>query len=558
MTEDTQFFPGYAAAAAPIQAERIVTLHGTRERVWKLLSDTDHGNRHAGNPPITFSAPQGGTEGLYRLVHARVLGIKLVWKESPYDYVEPVRLDAWREYLNGPVSRGRLRVEILPGEGPVRVRLATSFWARRPAVAFLARGVANAVVGGLSRYLVEGGREWAHGNPHVTPAAAKPPRVNAVRLAEAARAARTAGVPGPILDRLTGHLRSRTDDEVVHMRPFALADAWGRDRQEVLAAFLRATRSGLLTLSWELICPNCRVVKASHDSLRNLAPKFHCDVCRIDYEAELDRAVELRFSVHPDVRHARDDVTFCIQSPQRSPHIHAQVYLLPGMERTLTIDLPARAMRVRTIGPNTATLLRPRPGGGRVLRLALGSGGWMPHGPAPFAPGPVRMTFRNTSGHAAAVVVEEEAWSETAATALLVSTMQEFRDLFSSEVLSPHHRVGVRNIALLFSDLKGSTAMYNAIGDAPAFGLVSGHLVYLAERVRRHGGAVVKTIGDAIMAAFPARSQAVAAALSMQRDLAAFNRGRTSGPPLVLKLGVFEGPAIASTPTTCSTTSAPP
>jgi class 3 adenylate cyclase len=209
------------------------------------------------------------------------------------------------------------------------------------------------------------------------------------------------------------------------------------------------------------------------------------------------------------------------------------------------VHLPPRTQRVRVVGSNAAVVLRPRKAGPQRHRLEVGPHGWTGAASGTFVPGVNRLTIRNATAAAVAVAVEDEAWTDTAATALLVTTMQDFRDLFSSEVLSPHHRVGVRNIALLFSDLKGSTAMYNAIGDAPAFGLVSGHLVFLADQVRRHGGAVVKTIGDAIMAAFPSRARAVEAALAMQRELPAFNHRRTSGPPLVLKLGVHEGPAIA-------------
>ena len=54
----------------------------------------------------------------------------------------------------------------------------------------------------------------------------------------------------------------------------------------------------------------------------------------------------------------------------------------------------------------------------------------------------------------------------------------------------------------LFTDLQDSTAMYERIGDVTAFDLVRLHFDTLESATRHHGGAIVKTIGDAIMARF--------------------------------------------------------
>jgi class 3 adenylate cyclase len=135
-----------------------------------------------------------------------------------------------------------------------------------------------------------------------------------------------------------------------------------------------------------------------------------------------------------------------------------------------------------------------------------------------------------------------------ALTADRVTALQAFRDLFSDDVLRPGDEVAVGHIALLFSDLKGSTALYQSIGDASAYHLVRDHFAFMAKVIRDHEGAVVKTIGDAVMAAFVSPAQAVAAAIEIQRRIAAFNgKGGGAGQPLVIKLGVHGGPTIAVT-----------
>src|SRR5436853_609704 len=71
----------------------------------------------------------------------------------------------------------------------------------------------------------------------------------------------------------------------------------------------------------------------------------------------------------------------------------------------------------------------------------------------------------------------------------------------------------VARVALLFSDLTGSTALYARVGDAVAFRLVQDHFDLLSGIIEAEGGVVVKTIGDAVMAAFPDEGAAVRAAL---------------------------------------------
>ena len=137
--------------------------------------------------------------------------------------------------------------------------------------------------------------------------------------------------------------------------------------------------------------------------------------------------------------------------------------------------------------------------------------------------------------------IERLRWADTAATAAEVTALADFRDLFSSEVLAAGDFVSVGNVAMLFTDLKASTRLYQRIGDAPAFTRVMRHFDVLREVVAVEGGAVVKTIGDAVMAVFIHPEAAVRAALSAQTRLAEGKDG------LVLKAGIHFGPCIAVT-----------
>jgi len=128
-----------------------------------------------------------------------------------------------------------------------------------------------------------------------------------------------------------------------------------------------------------------------------------------------------------------------------------------------------------------------------------------------------------------------------------VTTLQEFRDLFSSEALAPGQQLSVKNIALLFSDLKGSTSLYEGVGDASAYGRVNRHFDFVRQRVIRQHGTVVKTMGDGVMAGFARLDDAVAAAISMQREIRDWCASEGIDPALTLKIGVHHGPVIAMT-----------
>jgi hypothetical protein len=91
------------------------------------------------------------------------------------------------------------------------------------------------------------------------------------------------------------------------------------------------------------------------------------------------------------------------------------------------------------------------------------------------------ITVANATDREQLVVLERMAWTDQAATAADVTTLQRFRDLFSEEALWPGERVSVGNLTVLFTDLRSSTRLYRDIGDAPASGLVMNHFDVLTE-----------------------------------------------------------------------------
>ena len=96
--------------------------------------------------------------------------------------------------------------------------------------------------------------------------------------------------------------------------------------------------------------------------------------------------------------------------------------------------------------------------------------------------------------------------------------------------------LAVKRMALLFTDIKGSTALYDRIGDMKAFNLVRQHFGVLRDVIAANNGALVKTIGDAVMASFHEPLNAISAALDMLAQIRRFND--SAGEELItLKIG---------------------
>jgi len=94
--------------------------------------------------------------------------------------------------------------------------------------------------------------------------------------------------------------------------------------------------------------------------------------------------------------------------------------------------------------------------------------------------------------------------------------------------------------------LKGSTELYERVGDLAAYDLVRSHFDILQRIVAAEAGAVVKTIGDAVMATFPTPDRALSAALHMREAMRNLNESRQR-EDLLLKIGIHEGPCLAVT-----------
>jgi adenylate cyclase len=518
---------------------------------WRILADTDHLNRSIGLPAVEFSPLEGG-DPLVRQARAKAFGaITLRWKEYPFDWVRERRYAVRREFESGPIDWLEGGIELAPTEGGVTVKSYANFTPANVTGRFLwrlGRAPVKALLDFCDLYLSR--KAAGKADPAPVPKVRTP--VDLGRLDAMLEQLGRAPVQHELIPLLRERILEGSDDQLTSIRPFALADVWAADRLDVLRLLLHAARAGLFEFRWELMCPSCRVPKAEAGTMAEIPPRFHCDTCGISYATDVEQRVELRFSINPAVRRAAHEV-YCIGGPLRMPHIIAQQYIGPHEDRRVDVEL-AEPLLLRTIGGGHQLPLAQCPPSSRVteVKLTYAGGRWVgPHSLVEAdcltVPEGAVVTLRNQTEGAVLAVLESLEWTRDATTAGEVIALQDFRDLFGSEMLAPRRHLAMQHVALLFSSVADSTALYERLGDAAAYGMIDRHFDFIKENVAHADGTLVKTIGDGTMCAFNRAEDALEAAIAIQRGLGPWCEAQQLDPPLTLKLGLHDGPVIAAT-----------
>ena len=370
-----------------------------------------------------------------------------------------------------------------------------------------------------------------------------------------------------LIERL---IADAADHELCRINVLDVAKKTGLDEERVIGAFLHAARLGLFELSWNVLCPGCGGVLDASATLKTIDREaYDCALCAAGYEPTLDEMVEVTFTVNPRVRriaaHEPSQLPFHeymrqifwgsgIDLPENFAALIDEitldaVELQPGEKAVLSLTLPAEfVIAFDPVTHSTQFLdVKGEPTRERQNLSLILNRVSAPTGTVTLRPGPLRVQFENRSDRR----VLPALWiagdtlhtllghRKPFLTAKRLLTNQAFRDIYGTDTLDTNQRLKITSLTFLFTDLKGSTELYERVGDLAAFDLVRAHFGVLNEIVASEAGAVVKTIGDAVMATFPTPDRALGAALRMRDAMRKLNQD------LVLKIGIHEGPCLA-------------
>lgn len=396
-----------------------------------------------------------------------------------------------------------------------------------------------------------------------------------------------------VVSRLESLIRSGEDSALFRVNPLKFAHERSIAESEAIDLLLHATSVGLFTMDWMVICPMCSSIVESFGSLRTINTNHYlCHFCQTEYEAALDDYIVVSFTIARAIR--------CISfhDPDGLPvqdYLQHVAYSLPQLRGEVPDGMPGLSpMQIfqhcvkgfgflapretqkiefsagRTIVEGKAAIKVCEVVSGKPLLLRVEAasinehqhriaefahGGWSCFD-EPLNSGLVSLEFRNNTDRRILFTVAEfpegiphcstKLIFEPHLSAKRLLTTQSFRDLFRAELIKGTEGIGVRDITLVFTDLKGSTALYERIGDLNALALVQQHFARLTDVAVRHNGSIIKTLGDAVMAAFLTPLDAVKAALSMRAEIDHFNDERPRRD-FILKIGMHRGAAIAVT-----------
>src|SRR6202043_565739 len=394
-------------------------------------------------------------------------------------------------------------------------------------------------------------------------------------------------------ETLFGALRQSTDDGVVEMlermvreapdhalnkiNALDLAAKEGLDEERVIAALLNAVGLGMFELTWSVMCPSCAGVLSANKSLKTLdRAQYNCAFCAAGYETTLDNLVEVTFTVSPRLRkiaaHSPDELSVAeyyrqvwwssaIDLPADPEKLLREVTLEtvdlpPGERAILSLQLPKGTVIVFDPVTDTPQFLdvSGEVAGERQNLSVIFNKVQVPVDTVALRPGPLRLALENRTESRVlpAVFVANQALDDLLKrrkpilTAKRLLTNQTFRDIYRTDTLAIGQRLKILSLTFLFSDLKDSTALYERVGDLVAFDLVNEHFRLLQEIIASERGAVVKTIGDAVMATFETPDRAIAAAIRMREAMSDLGAERQH-QSLRLKMGIHEGSCLAVT-----------
>ncbi|UXN62198.1 adenylate/guanylate cyclase domain-containing protein [Phyllobacterium zundukense] len=379
-----------------------------------------------------------------------------------------------------------------------------------------------------------------------------------------------------VVDALERLVREAPDRKLSRINALAFAASEQLDEEQTISAFLQASRLGLFEMSWNVLCPGCGGVLDANTSLKTVqSDEYTCALCAAGYEPTLDEMVEVTFTVTPRIRHIE------AHNPHQLPVVEyfRQVYwgsgvdlpdddfeekvdefivesleLPPGEKAVISLHLPRAFIIVFEPVTHAAQFLdlTGEPTKERQTVSLVFDRAHRHSETITLRPGPLRISVENHTDVRTlpSVCLANDALHTMLGkrrpflTAKSLLSNQTFRDIYRTDTIDVDQKLRITSLTFLFTDLRGSTELYERVGDLAAFDLVKAHFGVLNEIVGAEAGAVVKTIGDAVMATFPTPDRALVAAMRMRDAMLRLNKERDS-EDLLLKIGIHEGPCIA-------------
>jgi hypothetical protein len=525
--QDHPWDPSITDGHRPVEYLSTYVFQGDLASLWEVLSDTSGINNAIGLSPIVFTERNG-----IRFGKSRLGGRLHVWEEVPWEWeygrymlIRRIYSSGWASYVRAYILIDQLdetNFQTTINFGWIPRNYASALVLSLAGKSFMrAYGIAIAA---LLKDRIERTASRSKNSSLQKGITAGPEPVNPVNKGKIERIVGDLlqrGFPGNTILKLTGFVEGGAEADVWRIRPKQLATAINVDAVKLIPLMLHATSLGLLNMSWDVVCPHCRGVRKNSEHLWDIPQIADCEVCEIEFETRDINALEITFHPNPDIRKT-GEVLFCSAEPAKKSHILVQRSIATNDTATVPVPEAAGVYRMRLQGEKRYIPLAINPASEKRDIIWETDSSLSDLETAPGA----LIRVHNGSKSTALFIVEKVKEDAFALRPKDLFGIQEFRDLFSQEALSTNVSIDVGVQVVMFVDVVGSSALYSRAGNARAFAIMRAFFMVAHDIALECNGAIIKTLGDAVLMSFANPLEAFKAALKFVNTL---NRPGFSG-----------------------------
>lgn len=529
-------------------------LKSSPSQLWPYVTNTDRLNRASGLPPVAYTIEKDPIKGLRKFGSFRLGGIKIVWEEHPFEWIEGTRMGVLREFSSGPFKWFMSTVELQAKPNGRTQLIHTVKIEPRNTLGRIVSTVEAGWKGGraldrvykrIDTYLQSKRLNNSGKEPEVADAfeeSAKLPNAKLRRLEQRMDMMIAKGIAVETAHKICDYLKTASTQALSKIRPANLGEALHLPVDEAIDACLVAASCGLLKLQWDILCPTCRVPATTESLLSNIGQHAECEACDIEFQSNVGNAIELVFCVHPEVREA-DTAKYCVGGPGHSPHVVSQIRIAPNERIELVIPAAVGDYVVRgTQLANQQVFRVSSKAAPSQLNLNLNTLGNSHHIPVLHA-GQLSLIFTNDFETNQIVRVERTVDRTGVVTATTASTIARFRELFPEQTFCKDLPVAAEELSLFACELNNVDEVYGELGDNFAYECIHRCIGEIEEEVSRFRGAVVKTVGEGLLASFNDRTAAVEAAIGIRKLCSS----KTDFSKFTMGIGIHRGRTLIST-----------
>jgi class 3 adenylate cyclase len=358
--------------------------------------------------------------------------------------------------------------------------------------------------------------------------------------------------------------------------PFDFAKQKKIREKKAISLFLYSSKAGIFDLRWNQICPCCGGIHSNHSSINSLNNRdYYCYLCDETIQTALDEWIDVTFKYNPSVF----SILKCID--EENQYEYASEFFSANLifDRRRISEINRRTLDFQFIESGETKDFSITPEVGKPYKIVS----FDFHDAIHFEKAkkskssdshiydieilknhssliqnklyavPTTFRIKNTLDKKVGILILEHLEDSSVLrpqfkkflTGKMLLNNQLFRDLYKSDAIDKDLSLNIKSLTVLFSDLKGSTALYGLMGDIKAYDFVNKHFDVLTKCIDSNNGSVIKTIGDAVMASFNEPINGINASFDIIKKMRKLAVSEKMTNDTGIKIGLNEGSALA-------------